>query len=301
MPIVGFVGLGVMGAPMATHVHNAVQNGKLSGIADDFVVWNRSIERRRPLMDMGVAVANSLPALAEVCSTILICVNRTEDVRNVLDDLRQTAKPGTLFIDHSTILPEAAKGFASELEGEGMRFLDAPITGGSMGAKQGTLTIFCGGREDDFKRAQPILSCYARRAELVGTSGMGQMMKMVNQIAVGGALMALCEALSFAKKAGLDLPQTRELVGSGAAGSWAFENYGPKILNRDWSPGFSIDNQVKDFYYCQHTAESLGAAIPGTELVCRLLEQLQDQGRGQDTTAALYELLLSLAADECSD
>jgi 3-hydroxyisobutyrate dehydrogenase-like beta-hydroxyacid dehydrogenase len=117
------------------------------------------------------------------------------------------------------------------------------------------------------------------------------MMKMANQIAVGGALLALCESLAFAERAGLDLAQAHALIGSGAAGSWAFENYGPKILNRDWSPGFSIKNQRKDFGYAFQAAESVEALVPGTILVDELLSLLQEEGRGEETTAALFELM----------
>jgi 3-hydroxyisobutyrate dehydrogenase-like beta-hydroxyacid dehydrogenase len=163
-----------------------------------------------------------------------------------------------------------------------------------MGAINGTLTIFCGGSEDDFAEAEPVLAAYGRRVAHVGPNGAGQMMKMVNQIAVGGALMAICEALAFADKAGLDLAVTKDLVGSGAGGSWAFENYGPKILNRDWTPGFSVINQRKDFGYCREAAAEIGASLPGTEVVDRLLAVLEQAGRGQDTTAALFEVLMEM-------
>ncbi len=160
-----------------------------------------------------------------------------------------------------------------------------------MGAQNGTLTIFCGGSEEDFSFAAPILGAYGRRVERVGGPGAGQMMKMANQIAVGGALLALCESLAFAKRAGLDLKQAHALIGSGAAGSWAFENYGPKILNQDWAPGFSIKNQRKDFGYAFEAAEKIGALIPGTILTDELLELLQNEGRGEETTAALFDLM----------
>lgn len=160
-----------------------------------------------------------------------------------------------------------------------------------MGAQRGQLTIFCGGDEADVRRAIGITKPYSKRSERVGGPGAGQMMKMVNQIAVAGALLALCEGLAFAEKAGLDLAQTRELVGSGAAGSWAFENYGPKILNRDWTPGFTIENQLKDLQYCLSSAEDIGAAIPGAELVNRLLDEMRSRGEGGKTTAALFEYL----------
>lgn len=285
MAAMGFVGLGVMGGAMAAHVWHK------KSATDSLAVWNRSEARRKPMMALGVPIASSLQDLAESCEIIALCVNKTEDVEQCLVEIVPVARPGTLIIDHSTILPLAAAEIHSRLKSHGIGFVDAPITGGSMGAKNGTLTVFCGGEEADIERAKPMMSCYSRTAERVGGPGSGQMMKMANQIAVGGALLALCESLSFAEKSGLNLSQAHRLIGGGAAGSWAFENYGPKILARDWSPGFSIDNQVKDFHYCLATAASSGAAIPGTELVCRLLEEIQKEGHGDWTTAALFELM----------
>jgi len=279
---VGFVGLGVMGGPMAGHL-----------VAKGFntVVWNRSPEKAAPLQAAGATVASSLAELAAECDVVMLCVNRTEDVVECLEAMLPHAKPGTLFVDHSTISPEGAKQIHQRIAEAGCAFVDAPITGGSMGAQKGQLTIFCGGTPSDFEEALPYLQAYAKRAEYVGESGAGQMMKMANQIAVGGALMALCEALAFADKAGLDLTQTRDLLSGGAAGSWAFDNYGPKILSRDWSPGFSVKNQRKDFGYCFEAAQAVDCVLPGTEVVDRLLAELEDEGHGEWTTAALFEVL----------
>jgi len=285
---VGFVGLGVMGAPMAGH---------LVAKCHDVTVWNRTAAKCEPLREAGAEVAASLPELGAACDVVLLCVNRTEDVRQCLDALAPAMRPGSLVVDHSTISPVAARDFHQSLRSKGIGFVDAPVTGGSMGAQNGQLTIFCGGDEAEVERALPILSAYAKRAERVGGPGAGQMMKMANQIAVAGSLLGLCEALAFAQKAGLDLRQTLALVGSGAAGSWAFQNYGPKILAGDWSPGFSIDNQLKDFGYCREAAGAIGAAIPGTELVERLLNDLREQGLGGLTTAALFRRLLDAGSD----
>lgn len=275
---IGFVGLGTMGLPMAGHL---VQAGH------EVFVWNRTPGKTVA----GAALANSLEDLGRECDVVMICVNRSEDVDEVLNGLLKRLRPGSLIVDHSTIAPDAASGFQTALAERGMRFVDAPITGGSMGANNGTLTIFCGGEEADVEAALPYLRAYGKRVERVGGPGKGQMMKMANQIAVGGALLALCECLAFASKAGLDLVQAKNLIGGGAAGSWAFENYGPKILARDWTPGFSIKNQRKDFGYCREAAESIDAQIPGTDLVDHLLEILQNEGRGEETTAALFDVL----------
>jgi 3-hydroxyisobutyrate dehydrogenase len=283
MAKVGFVGLGVMGGPMAAHL--------LRG-GHEVTVWNRTEAKADPLVEQGATAAIDLQHLAERSDVIFTCVGRNEDVAEVVRAMSPHAKPGTLFIDHSTIEPSMARTLHEELKQQNLRFVDAPITGGSMGAQNGTLTIFCGGEEDHVKQAIEVMVPYTKRAERVGDSGSGQIMKLANQIAVGGALLGLCESLAFAKKAGLDINQAHSMIGGGAGGSWAFENYGPKILNEDWSPGFSVKNQLKDFGYCEAAAKELGIEIAMTELANRLLGELQKQGREEDATAALYEVYL---------
>jgi 3-hydroxyisobutyrate dehydrogenase len=284
---VGFVGLGTMGGPMAGHL---LKSGKT------VVVWNRTAGKADSLQERGCVVAENPADLASQCDTVFVCVNRTEDVGECLDKMAPSARTNALFVDHSTISPMGARTLHDKLKSAGFRFVDAPVTGGSMGAEKGQLTIFCGGTEADIEEARPLLGCYAKRAERVGGPGSGQMAKLANQIAVGGALLALCESLSFAKKAGLDVALIREMVGGGAGGSWAFENYGPKILAQDWSPGFSVKNQRKDFGYCLEAAENVDALLPGTELTDQLLSLLEDEGRGEQTTAALYEVLLRMGS-----
>ena len=285
MAKVGFVGLGVMGGPMAGHL---VKGGH------DVTVWNRTPGKADALIAQGARAATSLNDLAERCDFIFTCVGRSEDVAEVVHAMAPYAEPGTLFIDHSTIEPSMARTLHQELRTQNLHFVDAPITGGSMGAKNGTLTIFCGGNHDDVASAMKVMLPYTKRAERVGESGAGQVMKLANQIAVGGALMGLCESLAFAKKAGLDITQAHSMIGGGAGGSWAFENYGAKILNEDWSPGFSVKNQRKDFGYCEAAAKDLGIEISLTELANRLLKELQNKGREEDATAALFEVYLGL-------
>jgi 3-hydroxyisobutyrate dehydrogenase-like beta-hydroxyacid dehydrogenase len=263
--------------------------GHLLAAGHTLTVFNRTPAKTEPLRAAGAEVAG-LPGLASSCDLIFLCVNRTEDVRECLDSMKDAA-PGTLFVDHSTIAPPAATEIQKELAARGHRFVDAPVTGGSMGAQKGQLTVFLGGEEADCDQVLPVIAAYAKTARRVGGPGSGQMAKMANQIALGGGLLGLCECLSFAKKAGLDMAQIKELVGGGAAGSWAFDNYGPKILARDWSPGFSIRNQRKDFAYCKEAASAVHASIPGTELVDRLLAVLENDGHADWTTCALFEVL----------
>lgn len=262
----------------------------------ELVVWNRTPEKARSLVEKGASLAASAQELASAAGIVLLCVNRSEDVREVVGTLLETAKRGTLVIDHSTIAPPAAKQIEAEVRSKGMRFVDAPITGGSMGAQKGQLTVFLGGAAADCTEAIEATRPYSKRAERVGGPGAGQMAKMANQIAVGGALIGLCECLAFADKAGLDLAQMKDMIGGGAGGSWAFDNYGPKVLAKDWTPGFSIKNQRKDFAYCREAADSVDAAIPMTLLVDSLLAKLQEQGRGEEATAALFEVLERLGA-----
>ena len=271
-----------MGEPMAGH---------LLAAGHRLTVWNRTAAKSVPIQQKGAEVAESLASLAPECDTVFLCVGRTEDVDECTSAMMGTANPGTLFVDHSTISPEGAVAIGAKLRSAGLRFMDAPITGGSMGAQKGQLTIFCGGDVSDFDEVLPILQAYAKRAELVGRLGSGQTTKIANQIAVGGALLALCESLAFAHKAGLDVAKTRDVLSGGAAGSWAFENYGPKILAEDWSPGFSIKNQRKDFGYALESAKALQAKVPGTELVDALLGELDKAGFGESTTALLYKLM----------
>ena len=281
MAKVGFVGLGVMGGPMAGHL---VKGGH------EVTVWNRTPGKTTQLETEGATIAIDLKQLAESCDVIFTCVGRSEDVAEVVRAMKPHAKKGTLFVDHSTIEPSMARTLHKELAHIEMGFVDAPITGGSMGAQNGTLTIFCGGDHHNGAQAMAVMLPYTKRAEQVGGPGSGQTMKLANQIAVGGALLGLCESMAFAQKAGLDIHQAHSMIGGGAGGSWAFENYGSKLLNGDWSPGFSIKNQRKDFGYCEAAAKELDIRISMTALANRLLGILQDQGRGEDATAALYEV-----------
>jgi 3-hydroxyisobutyrate dehydrogenase len=280
---IGFVGLGVMGSAMAMHLLQA--NG---------TVWayNRTREKANALVEAG-ATFGELEELAENCDLIFLCVSRSEDVDDCLKRMTG-AKPGTLFVDHSTIEPRAAREFHDRLAEKGHRFVDAPVTGGSMGAKAGKLTIFLGGSETDVEEAKAAAAPYTKRAERVGEAGAGQTAKMANQIAVAGTLLSVCESLAFAQKAGLDLELIKDMVGGGAGGSWTMDHYGSKILNKDWSPGFTITNQVKDLDYCHDAAVEVGASIPATDLANDLLKRVLAAGYGDRTTAALYEEYLGV-------
>ncbi len=271
--------------------------GHLVAAGRDVTVWNRTVAKTHPLAAKGAMVASTLAELASLCSVVFICVNRSEDVEAVIHACLASAKPNTLFVDHSTIAPAAATSLESDLRGRRFGFVDAPITGGSMGAQKGQLTVFCGGSPENVDRAIPFIDAYAKRAERVGGPGAGQMMKLANQIAVAGALLGLCETMGFVKKSGLDMAQAMDMIGGGAGGSWAFANYGPKVLDRDWSPGFSVKNQRKDFGYCKAAAREIHAAIPGTDLVDSLLARLDAEGHSEWATAALYDVMVRMGGN----
>lgn len=273
--------MGVMGGPMVRHLrHSGAQ----------VTVWSRRPEPSHDAAEHGAIVAKSLGDLAADVDAAVMCVTRSEDVEACLTAMLFTAKPGTLFIDHSTIAPDAAVRLHALAQAAGCPFVDAPVTGGSMGAVNGTLTVFMGGEADAVERAKRVCAPYAKRMERVGGAGAGQRMKVANQIAVAGALLGMCESLGFVKRAGLDVAQAIELIGSGAGGSWAMQHYGPKVLSQDWTPGFTIDNQLKDFEYCRRAGAEVGAPVPTTELCEDLLKKLQESGHGHETTAALYRL-----------
>jgi 3-hydroxyisobutyrate dehydrogenase-like beta-hydroxyacid dehydrogenase len=276
-PMVGFIGLGVMGSRMAGHLAAAGQ----------VLVWNRTPSRATGFE----RVASSLAEVAEECDVVCICVSRTEDVEEVLGAMSSKLRSGMTIVDHSTIEPSAAREMARTLGAQGVGFVDAPVTGGEKGAEDGTLTIFCGGEEDDFRKALPFMEAYGKKIRLVGPSGSGQMMKMANQVSVVGCVLAMAECLAFVDRAGLDMAEAIDLIGSGAGGSWSLTNYGPKVLARDWSPGFSIDLQQKDLRYALDAAREMGLSLPGAILIEGLFGALQEQGRGGEATPALFEVI----------
>lgn len=282
---IGFIGLGTMGAPMAGHL---IDKGH------EVTVWNRTPEKALPFADRGAKVVAQIQDLADL-PVVISCVGGSQDVADCLLAVRSSHP--TLYIDHSTIEPKAAVEIGAKLREHGHEFVDAPVTGGSMGAQNGTLTIFLGGAPDVCVAAEGIVCAYGKNVRRVGESGAGQWMKLANQIAVGGGLVGLCESLAFAQRAGLDISVAKEMIGKGAGGSWAFENYGPKILHEDWTPGFSIRNQVKDFRYVLAAAEALGMSLPATEAVNNELEAMLAEF-GSETTAALFRRLANPATKD---
>lgn len=282
---IGFIGLGTMGAGMAS---NLIEKGH------DVVVWNRTASRMEPLVSAGASAATSPAEVGRLCPIVMICVSDTPDVLAVIayeDGLLEGISDGSLVVDHSTISPGSTVKFADEVAARGGRWIDAPVSGGSEGAARGTLSIMVGGSEADVERARPYMEAFGTTITHVGPVGSGQQVKIVNQILVVVNQLAVSEALLFAQAAGLDLEATLNAVKGGAAGSWMLANRGPQMIERDWRPGFTIDLQQKDLRLALEAADSVGTPIPGTALVFQLYRALQNDGLGAEGNHALVKAL----------
>jgi 2-hydroxy-3-oxopropionate reductase len=292
MTPVGFIGLGIMGEAMAA---NLVAAGR------DTVIWNRTTSRADSLVGAGATLAASPFDVASRCDIVMICVSDTPDVEAVVfgvDGAAEGIRPGGLIIDHSTISPEATKAFATAITNRGGSWLDAPVSGGSEGAVNGTLSIMVGGDPEQFDRALPYLRDVGSTITLVGPTGAGQLVKAVNQILVVVNQLAVSEALLLAEAGGLDLSATLRAVEGGAAGSWMLSNRGPQMIERDWRPGFTIDLQQKDLRLVLDAADELGVPVPGTSLVFQLYRALQSQGLGAEGNHALVKSLETMSGIE---
>ena len=289
---VGFIGLGIMGRGMA---RNLIQAGF------ELRVWNRTASRIDELVDAEAVAADSPAELASQCDIIIVCVSDTPDVQAVIlgeNGIIHGAQSGALVIDTSTISPRATREIAERLAQHGVHMLDAPISGGSEGAAKGTLSIMVGGESAQMERAMPVFSAMGEKITHVGGTGAGQMVKLVNQILVVGNALAMCEALVFAQAGGLDLEKTLAAVSDGAAGSWMLTMRGPQILERDWSPGFTIDLQQKDVRLALVAADELGVPVPITSMAFHYYRALQAQGLGGDGNHALIKAMERLAGIE---
>ncbi|MCB0131421.1 MAG: NAD(P)-dependent oxidoreductase, partial [Caldilineaceae bacterium] len=225
----------------------------------------------------------------------------TPDVEAVVlgeDGVLAGAQEGALVIDCSTISPAVTQEIAAKLSAKGVHMLDAPISGGSEGAANGTLSIMVGGEADHFARAMPIFEAMGKTITHVGGTGAGQTVKLVNQVLVVGNCLAMCEALMLAQAGGVDLQKAFDAVSKGAAGSWMFTNRAPQIIERDWRPGFTVDLQQKDLRLVLDAADELGVPIPGTSLVFNLYRTLEARGLGSEGNHALVKALENLAGFE---
>ncbi|MFQ5706827.1 MAG: NAD(P)-dependent oxidoreductase [bacterium] len=280
---IGFVGLGIMGKSMSL---NLLQAGF------DLTVWNRTQAKTEPLRDAGARVAASLPQVAERSEVIVTMVTDTPDVEEVVFGARGLVgelSAGKILVDMSTISPESTEEFAQRLQAKGCDMLDAPVSGGDTGAKNGTLTIMVGGKKDIFEKCLPVFKAMGKHIVWCGGHGDGQRVKMINQILCGLHAVALSEAFVLAEKVGLDLEVMHKVVSSGAAGSWALDNYGPRVLQGDFAPGFKLSMQQKDLRIAEETARTFGDQFRGTELAYRLFKEALEQGLGELGSHALVK------------
>ena len=278
---VGFVGLGTMGSFMAA---NLVRAGF------DLTVWNRTAGRADELVALGASVASSPAALAQSCDVVVACLTDSPQVDAVLfgpEGLASGLAEGTLFIDCSTLSPLMACAFAERLSRHGVAMLDAPVSGGSEGAKNATLSIMVGGEDSDVARAQPILESMGRTVTHLGPVGSGQWAKAINQVILAGVYLGVAEGVTLGLKAGLDVERVLSALKGGAAGSWILENRSERMIRDDYPLGFKISLHRKDLGIGLDLARSVGAVLPVSALAATFEDGLIAQGHGDDDNSAL--------------
>ena len=289
---VGFIGLGIMGMPMARNLLKA---------GFEVVAYNRTASKAEALAKEGARKANSPKELAMECPVVITIVSDTKDVVAVIlgkDGVIEGARPGSVVIDMSTISPQATREITARLKEKGVSMLDAPVSGGDVGAAKATLAIMVGGDGEVFQRCQPIFEAMGKNIVHVGGNGMGQTVKLMNQILVVGNLNAVVEALVFTQRSGADLDKAIDAVKGGAAGSWQLANLGPRIIRRDFSPGFMVDLVQKDLRLVMEAAAEMGLPLPVTSLVSQMYCSLQGSGEGGSGTQVLVKALEKLAGVE---
>ncbi len=286
MAKVAFIGLGVMGGPMAAHLLRA---------GHEVVVFNRTTARAESWVQQhGGAMAETPAEAAAGAAFVFACVGADDDVREVAAGAEGAFKAmpeNAVFVDHTTTSAALAEEMHAEARKRGLHFIDAPVSGGQQGAENGVLTIMCGGDEEPFARAEPVMRSYAQQVRLMGPAGAGQRTKMVNQICIAGLLQGLAEGIHFAKRAGLDVDAVLDVISRGAAQSWQMENRGHTMARGKFDFGFAVDWMRKDLGICIHEARRKGASLPVTALVDQFYAQLQARGDGRLDTSSLVKLL----------
>lgn len=279
---VGFIGLGIMGEPMARHILQAGYH---------LIVYNRTAAKAENLVSEGAVPASSPKEVAEQCDVTITMVTGPDDVHAVIlgeDGVIHGVQPDDVVIDMSTITAETVRSIGAELQQRGVHMLDAPVSGGDIGAREGTLSVMVGGEERIFRRCQPLFQVFARRIVHVGPLGAGQIAKMANQILVGLTLLGVTEALRFVEEAGVSPEKVLAAVGEGAAASWQLHHLAPRMLQGDFAPGFTLQNLTKDIRQTLQTADDINIPLHGTELLHEILQRALAQGLGSRGTQALY-------------
>ena len=292
MKRVGFIGLGLMGSGMSMNILKA---------GYPLTVWNRTRSKMKPLLDAGAEGADSPREVAERSDVVISIVTDSPDVEEVVlraNSVIHGAEPGTIVIDMSTISPAVTRRIAEELGKKDVHMLDAPVSGGAIGARNGTLSIMVGGDGDDFQECLPIFRAMGKTITHVGGHGMGQTVKLCNQILVGLNMLAVAEALMFASKAGVDLEKAHAAVSGGAAGSWQLTNNGARLLKGDLEPGFKVKDYLKDLRLIAETAGEIKMPLVGTAVVYQLFRSLDAEGLREKGTQAVIRAVEKLAGAE---
>jgi len=286
---VGFIGLGLMGSGMSMNLLKA---------GFPLTVWNRTRSKMKPLLDAGAEGAGSPREVTERSDVVIDIVTDSPDVEEVLlgpEGVIHGAKPGTIVIDMSTISPAVTRRIAAELAKKDVRMLDAPVSGGAIGARNGTLSIMVGGDAETFQECLPIFQAMGKTITHVGGHGMGQTVKLCNQILVGLNMLAVAEALMFASKAGVDLEKAYAAVSGGAAGSWQLTNNGARLLKGDLEPGFKVKDYLKDLRLIMETAAEIKMPLVGTSVVHQMFRSLDAEGLREKGTQAVIRAVEKLA------
>lgn len=289
MAKIAFLGLGVMGYPMAGH---------LKAAGHDVTVFNRTAAKAEAwVAEHGGEMALTPKAAVAGADFVMACVGNDDDLRHVCvgdEGAFHGMNPGAIFVDHTTVSAKVTAELYADAKDKGLAFVDAPISGGQAGAENGILSVMCGGDQADYDAAEPIIQAYARICRRIGETGAGQMTKMCNQIAIAGLVQGLSEALHFAEKAGLDGRAVVEVISQGAAGSWQMQNRHETMLDDHFDHGFAVDWMRKDLGICLATADEIGASLPVTALVDQFYKEVQKIGGGRWDTSSLIKRLRAL-------
>ena len=282
---IGFIGLGVMGFPMAGHLSKKYQVS----------VFNRSIEKTNNWVKKYDGIgSDSLKEIALKSEVLILCVGNDDDVRNIVcgeNGILDYAKPGTIIIDHTTTSSDLPIELNKLLNEKNINFIDAPISGGEAGAQSGQLSIMVGGDKESFEQIKSLLKTYSKFTKLMGTSGSGQLTKMVNQICIAGLLQGLAEAMNFSDKVGLETDEVVEVISKGAAQSWQMENRWQTMLNDNFNHGFAVDLMRKDLDIVINKAKDTNINLDVTRIVNEYYKDIQKAGGGRWDTSSLYKRL----------
>ena len=286
MAKVAFLGLGVMGFPMAGHLATA---------GHEVTVYNRSPAKAGLWVERHGGRAAATPREAvEGAEFVMACVGNDDDLRSVClgaDGAFAGMAAGTVFVDHTTVSARVTRELAEIAEGSGIGYVDGPVSGGQAGAENGQLSVMCGGTQEDFDRAAPVIDAYAKICRLMGPVGAGQTTKMCNQIAIAGLVQALSESLRFAEASGLDIEKVVEVISQGAAGSWQMANRHKTMAAGEFEHGFAVDWMRKDLGICLDASDDLGVSLPVTALVDQFYKEVQGMGGGRWDTSSLIARL----------